>query len=203
MNYEMKIDPARLFYTILGIMILGAGVALAVKAGLGTSPLDVLIEISHFRIGLSVGRITFFAQIMMVVISLILYPKNIGIGTVLALFLTQFPIDLVYGLVRTSDVFVLNLVMSFIGAMLTSLGSALIIHAGMGMGTYEALTFSIAYRFNIKYLYVKFTLDAIFMILLLVFHGTIGVGTLISYLFIGRFIVIFMDLLKKVIVFPD
>ncbi len=105
MNYAMKIDLKRLFYTVLGIAILGAGVALAVRAGLGTSPLDVLIELLHFRIGISVGRLTFVAQILMVAIALILWPKTIGIGTVMAMFLTQFPLDLVYDLVGTHEGF--------------------------------------------------------------------------------------------------
>lgn len=193
----MRIDHRRVVYTILGIMVLGAGVALAVKAGLGTSSLDVLIELVSRKVGISVGRITFFAQIIMVVTALILYPKNIGIGTVLALFLTQFPIDLVYSITPQSEVFIINLIMVSVGTVLTSLGSAMIIDAGLGMGTYEALTFSIAYRFNIKYLYVKYCLDAIFLILLIVFGGTIGIGTIISYLFIGKLIEIFKEILEK------
>ena len=203
MNSGTKISFRRVFYTILGIMILGAGIALMVRAGLGTSPLDVLIEMIHFKVGMTVGRVTFIAQILMMVVTLVLYPKNIGIGTLLALVLTQFPIDLVYSLVQTSDIFYIDLMMSCFGAALTSLGSALIIHNGLGMGTYEALTFSISYHFDIRYLYVKYTLDAVFLILLVLMHGTIGVGTLISYLFIGRMIVIFMKLLEKIIVFGD
>ena len=203
MNCAMKIDLKRLFYTALGIMILGAGVALAVRAGLGTSPLDVLIELLHFRIGISVGRLTFIAQILMVTIALVLWPKTIGIGTVMAMFLTQFPLDLVYELVGTYESFYLNLFLCVSGTVLTALGAAVIIHAGLGMGTYEALTFSISNRFKIKYLYVKYGLDAIFMLLLIIFHGTIGIGTLISYLFLGKLITVFLPILEKRIVFGN
>ncbi len=202
MNYAMKIDLKRLFYTVLGIAILGAGVALAVRAGLGTSPLDVLIELFHFRIGISVGRLTFVAQILMVAIALILWPKTIGIGTVMAMVLTQFPLDLVYDLVGTYDSFYVNLFLCILGTVLTAFGAAVIIHAGLGMGTYEALTFSISNRFKIKYLYVKYGLEAVFLLLLILFHGTIGVGTLISYLFLGKLITVFIPLAEKWIVFP-
>ncbi|MBR4462796.1 MAG: YitT family protein [Erysipelotrichaceae bacterium] len=203
MNSETKIDIRRLFYTVLGIAILGAGVALAVRAGLGTSPLDVLIELVHFKIGISVGRLTFFCQVMMVVIALILWPKTIGIGTVMAMFLTQFPIDLVYDLVGTYDSFYINLFLCVIGTALTAFGAAVIIRAGLGMGTYEALTFSISNRFKIKYLYVKYGLEAIFLLLLILFHGTIGIGTLISYLFLGKLITVFIPVTEKWISFPD
>lgn len=203
MNSGMKISFKRILLTIIGIMILGAGVAPAIKAGLGTSSLDVLIELISKNIGISVGRITFFAQMIMVIVSLILYPKNIGIGTVMALILTQFPIDLVYSLTPSSEVFYINLLMVIIGTILTSLGSALIIHAGLGMGTYEALTFSISYHFDIKYLYVKYTLDAVFLIILIIFKGRIGVGTIISYLFIGKLIELFKELFEKTIRIDD
>ena len=202
MNYAMKIDLKRLFYTVLGIAILGAGVALAVRAGLGTSPLDVLIELLHFRIGISVGRLTFVVQILMVAIALILWPKTIGIGTVMAMFLTQFPLDLVYDLVGTHEGFYVNLFLCILGTVLTAFGAAVIIHAGLGMGTYEALTFSISNRFKIKYLYVKYGLEAVFLLLLVLFHGTIGIGTLISYLFLGKLITVFIPLAEKWIVFP-
>ncbi len=202
MNYAMKIDMKRLFYTVLGIAILGAGVALAVRAGLGTSPLDVLIELLHFRIGISVGRLTFVAQILMVAIALILWPKTIGIGTVMAMVLTQFPLDLVYDLVGTHESFYVNLFLCILGTVLTAFGAAVIIHAGLGMGTYEALTFSISDRFKIKYLYVKYGLEAVFLLLLVLFHGTIGIGTLISYLFLGKLITVFIPLAEKWIVFP-
>ena len=202
MNSVTKTDFRRFFYTILGIFILGAGVALAVRAGLGTSPLDVLIELLHFRIGISVGRITFAAQILMVVIALVLWPKTIGIGTLMAMFLTQFPIDLVYGLVGTYENFYINLFLCVTGTVLTAFGAAVIVRAGLGMGTYEALTFSISNRFQIKYLYVKYGLEAIFLLLLIIFHGTIGIGTLISYLFLGKLITVFIPLTEKWISFP-
>ena len=203
MNSRIRTDIKKFFYTVLGITILGFGVALSVKAGLGTSPLDVLIEMLHFKTGFTVGRITFCAQIIMVIVSLILKPKMVGIGTVMALFLTQFPIDFAYGLIDTSSIFYINLLMVSIGSILTAFGSAMIVHAGLGMGTYEALTFSISDYFQIKYLYVKFTLDAIFMLLLVIFHGTIGIGTIISYLFIGKLITVFLDLFKRIIVFEE
>ena len=89
----MKIDPKRILVTLIGIYILGTGVALITIAGLGTGCLDALDEVIANATGLSFGRVTFFAQILMVIVALIIYPKNIGIGTLMSMFLTQFPIQ--------------------------------------------------------------------------------------------------------------
>ena len=197
MNLKMRISFRNLVYTILGIVFLGAGVAFTTKAGLGTNALDVLDEIIANKTGISFGRITFIAQILMIVFTLIFNYKYIGIGTLMSMFLTQFPLDFVYSLLSRSNSFVINLLMVVFGTIITGFGAALIIHGKLGMGTYEALTFSIASRLNCKFTYVKYALDSVFLILVIIFKRKIGIGTLIAYLFLGKFIEIFNDLLVK------
>ena len=109
MNLKMKINLRNIIFTILGIIFLGVGVAFTTKAGLGTNALDVLDEIIANKTGISFGRITFIAQILMIVFAFIFDRKTIGIGTLMAMFLTQFPIDITYSLINRSDSFIINL----------------------------------------------------------------------------------------------
>lgn len=199
MNLKMKINIRNIIFTISGIIFLGVGVALTTKAGLGTNALDVLDEIIANKTGISFGRITFIAQILMIVFAFIFDRKTIGIGTLMAMFLTQFPIDFTYSLINRSDSFIINLLMVIIGVIVMAFGASLIIKGKLGMGTYEALTISIANRTNVRFVYVKYVLDSIFMILVILFKGDIGVGTIITYLFLGKLIELFNNLLDRYI----
>ena len=199
MNLKMKISLRNIIFTVLGIMFLGIGVALSVRAGLGSNALDILDEIIANKTGISFGRITFIAQILMIVFAFFFDRKTIGIGTLMAMFLTQFPVDITYSLIGKSDSFVINLMMVITGVIIMAFGAALIIKGRLGMGTYEALTFSIANRFNFRFVYVKYVLDSIFLLLVIIFRGTIGIGTIITYLFLGRLIELFCGLLDKYI----
>lgn len=199
MNLKMKINLRNIIFTISGIIFLGVGVALTTKAGLGTNALDVLDEIIANKTGISFGRITFIAQILMIVFAFIFDRKTIGIGTLMAMFLTQFPIDFTYSLINRSDSFIINLLMVIIGVIVMAFGASLIIKGKLGMGTYEALTISIANRTNVRFVYVKYVLDSIFLILVILFKGNIGVGTIITYLFLGKLIELFNNLLDRYI----
>ena len=199
MNLKMKISLRNIIFTVLGIMFLGIGVALSVRAGLGSNALDILDEIIANKTGISFGRITFIAQILMIVFAFIFDRKTIGIGTLMAMFLTQFPVDITYSMIDSSNNFIVNLMMVIMGVIVMAFGAALIIKGRLGMGTYEALTFSIANRFNFRFVYVKYVLDSIFLLLVIIFRGTIGIGTIITYLFLGRLIELFCGLLDKYI----
>ena len=199
MNLKMKINLRNIIFTILGIIFLGVGVAFTTKAGLGTNALDVLDEIIANKTGISFGRITFIAQILMIVFAFIFDRKTIGIGTLMAMFLTQFPIDITYSLINRSDNFMINLLMVIIGVIVMAFGASMIIKGKLGMGTYEALTISIANRLNVRFVYVKYVLDSIFLILVIIFKGNIGVGTIITYLFLGKLIELFNNLLDRYI----
>ena len=199
MNLKMKINLRNIIFTILGIIFLGVGVAFTTKAGLGTNALDVLDEIIANKTGISFGRITFIAQILMIVFAFIFDRKTIGIGTLMAMFLTQFPIDITYSLINRSDSFIINLLMVIIGVIVMAFGASMIIKGKLGMGTYEALTISIANRLNVRFVYVKYVLDSIFLILVIIFKGNIGVGTIITYLFLGKLIELFNNLLDRYI----
>ena len=197
MNLRTKINLRNIIFTILGIIFLGVGVAFTTKAGLGTNALDVLDEIIANKTGISFGRITFIAQILMIVFAFIFDRKTIGIGTLMAMFLTQFPIDITYSLINRSDSFIINLLMVIIGVIVMAFGASMIIKGKLGMGTYEALTISIANRLNVRFVYVKYVLDSIFLILVILFKGNIGVGTIITYLFLGKLIELFNNLLDR------
>ena len=135
MNLKMKIDLRNIIFTILGIIFLGVGVAFTTKAGLGTNALDVLDEIIANKTEISFGRITFIAQILMIVFAFIFDRKTIGIGTLMAMFLTQFPIDITYSLINRSDSFMINLLMVIIGVIVMTFGASMIIKGKLGMGT--------------------------------------------------------------------
>ena len=196
MNFKMNLSLKRIIYTIIGIFFLGAGVAFITIAGLGTNPLDALDEVISNATGIAFARITFVAQILMVLISLLLWPKNVGIGTIMAMFLTQVPIDITYHFISRSPELLINIIFVLLGIILMTFGAGLVIVSGLGMGTYEALTFSIAYRFNLKFVYTKYILDSIFLILAIIFKGQIGIGTILIYLLSGKLIDFFKNFLE-------
>ena len=183
MNLETKIDIKRLIVAILGVVFLGFGVGMGTAAQLGSDCLASFNEAFSSTTGwLSFGQMSAFVQIIMIIITFLMYRKNIGVGTIIAVVLISCPIDFAYQLIKPSQSLTINILIVLAGVILISLGAVMIIHADLGMGPYEAFMYIFVRRFNIKFTYVKYVCDAAFLFLAVVFKGYIGLGTIINYL---------------------
>ncbi|MBQ1534473.1 MAG: hypothetical protein IIZ64_06645 [Erysipelotrichaceae bacterium] len=187
MNLEMKTNYKRLFTTLLGVVLLGGGIGLATAAEIGSDCMASFCEVLSEKLGfITIGQLTSVIELSMLIYAFFTARKTVGIGSFLAMLLIEFPIDLAYESVPRTDHYVIKIIYVLIGIVLISFGAELIVHAELGMGSYEAFMYSFVYRYGWKFTYVKYVCDSLFLLMTILLHGHVGLGTILTYLLIPK-----------------
>ena len=199
MNSETKTRLKRLSVTVLGIMLLGSGVGLATAAEIGSDCMASFCEVMSERLGfITIGQLTTLIELGMLIYAFIMERKTVGIGSFLAMLLVEFPIDLAYGSVPRTENYMIRIIYVLIGIVLISFGAELIVHAGLGMGSYEAFMYTFVYRKGWKFTYVKYVCDSIFLLLTILLKGHVGTGTVLTYLLVPKCMELASSLIHKI-----
>ena len=199
MNSETKTSIKRLSVTVLGILLLGSGVGLATAAQIGSDCMASFCEILSERLGfITIGQLTALIELGMLIYAFMMERKTVGIGSFLSMFLIEFPIDLVYESVPRSGNYVIRIIYVLIGIVLISFGAELIVHAELGMGSYEAFMYTFVYRNGWKFTYVKYACDSIFLLLTILLKGHVGIGTILTYLLVPECMELASSLIRKI-----
>lgn len=181
----MKNNYKKIIISLVGVLALGLGLGLTSLANLGSDSL-ASFDIALARIlNRTYGEINTIVSVLMVIIAFFLSKKNIGLATLLSALLCKYPIDFINSSFQNSSNMFINILILLSGTLLTAFGAQLIIISDMGMATYEAFVYSLVNRLNIKFLYVKYSCDAFFMICAIILKAPIGIGTIISYCLTG------------------
>lgn len=83
------------------------------------------------------------------------------------------------------------MVLFVVGICVFALGASLYMTAALGTAPYDALAPMIVDASGAKYRVVRTAQDVVFLILAVVFHGAIGVGTIVTAFFTGPLIEFF------------
>ena len=178
----MKNKLKRWIMTLSGIVFMGVGVAAATVPELGTDPLAGFNEVLSKMTGISLGRMTSLVQALMIVLCLIFNRKSIGIGTLLSMYLVQFPIDVTVSALSKPQSVITGIIFVLIGTALIALGAELVITADLGIGPYDAFITTVGKLIGLKFTYAKYIFDGTFLVLTLLLKGNVGIGTLIILL---------------------
>jgi uncharacterized membrane protein YczE len=175
----------------LGILLLGAGIAVTVDAGLGVSPFDVLHEGLARRTGLSFGMVV-IAVGGVVLLLWIPLRQRFGIGTVLNTLLVGLVIDVALWLLPEPELLGWQWAMLVGGIVVTGLGMGLYIGAGLGPGPRDGLMTGIAIR-GYPLWAVRTALELTALLAGWALGGTAGIGTVLFALGIGPIGHFFLD----------
>lgn len=186
MKLEMKIK--QLLFALIGNCVLGAGVAMGSQALLGTDPSVSFSQATSAYFGISIGQMITITNITLLIITFIIARKNIGIATLIVVLFNQYPIDFVTNLITHSNSLLINILWIIAGCIFVAVGCNIIINSNLGMGIYDAFIFGIANKVNKSYVFVRYIVDGVFLLLTIVFKGYIGIGTIIPYLLVGNLI---------------
>ena len=199
MNLETKMNYKRLIATLLGIVLLGGGVGMAMAAEIGSDCMASFCEVLSGRLGfITIGQLTSIIELGMLIYAFFMARKTVGIGSFLAMLLVEFPIDFAYESVPRTDNYAIKIIYVLIGIVLISFGAELIVHAELGMGAYEAFMYTFVYRHGWKFTYVKYACDSFFLLLTILFHGHVGIGTILTYLLVPKCMELAASLIHKI-----
>lgn len=183
--------------SLCGCMLLGLGIGMNAKIGIGGDALNALYTGLSRMSGLTVGTVTLLCSATMLVAAYFLGRKYLGITSIAFTLLSKWPVDLGVKIMVAGDGLLVKILLCVFTLVVMALGVELMILSGLGAGSYEALTMGLGKIFKMRYIYIRWISDAIVFAIGLIFKGDIGIGTIISYIFMGSLMKMFEGLLEK------
>ena len=182
----------RLPQLLVGILVLGVGIALTLEAGLGVSPYDVLHQGIARRTGLSVGTVVILVGLVILLFWIPLRQRP-GIGTLSNVVLIGLTMNLILGHVHPPHALGVRIACLVCGVLLNGVATGAYIGAGFGPGPRDGLMTGLAARgHSIRVVRTSIELGVLGTGWLL--GGTVGVGTVVYALAIGPLAHVFVPL---------
>jgi uncharacterized membrane protein YczE len=183
----------RLPQLVIGLLLLGTGIAATLRADLGLSPYDVLHQGIADHTGLSFGVVVVLVGIAVLLLWIPLRQRP-GVGTVVNTLTVGFITNGVFDLLPHTDALVWRWLLLLGGLLATALGVGLYIGCGLGPGPRDGLMTGIAARGHPIWL-VRTLLELTALACGAALGGTVGVGTAVfafgigplGHLFLHRF----------------
>jgi uncharacterized membrane protein YczE len=172
----------RLPRLLLGIPILGLGIALTLQARLGVSPYDVLHQGVAEQTGLSFGTVVIGVGLAILLIWIPLRQRP-GIGTVVNTLTVGLVIDLALLVLPKLDLLVVRIPLLLVGVV-AALGMGLYIGAGLGPGPRDGLMTGIAAK-GFPLWAVRTVLEVTALVAGWALGGNVGAGTVVFAFSIG------------------
>ena len=190
----------RILLLVLGIFIIGHGVALSIRSDLGTSPISSVPYVLNLIVPyITVGTFAILINTLLVLSQVVLLKGKASFIQLIQLplaFLYGFFIDINLWLTRSlvMDNYLMQLITVMVSCFVMAFGIFLELKANVGLLPGEGLTLVISRTFNKNFGKTKVAIDSTFVVMAIVFGivflGNVqGVreGTVMAALFVGTF----------------
>lgn len=168
---------ARLPRLVLGLGVIGIGIALMVRSELGIAPYEVLNQGISVQTPLTIGQASILVGVVVLLAWWPLHQRP-GIGTVVNVLTVGVMLDGWLLLIEPPDAPVLRLAFSLVGVTLIGVGIGLYIGAGLGPGPRDGVMTGLAER-GLPVWLVRLVLELSALLVGWLLGGTVGVGTLL------------------------
>jgi uncharacterized membrane protein YczE len=176
---------------MLGLVVMGVGVALMVRADLGLGPWDVLHQGLSKRTGIPIGTVGILVGLPVL---LLWIPVRVrpGIGTVINVVVIGLVIDAFLWAVPEIDNLPVQSVLLVAGVVGVALGSGLYIGAGLGPGPRDGLMTGMAKRGLGSIRAVRTAIELTVLAIGFALGGSVGIGTVLQAVTIGPMVQAFL-----------
>jgi len=182
LNAKPKIST--FLFLCLGLTLFGLGEGLLIVSFAGASPWSVLAQGISLNVDLSIGTITLFLSIGVLIFWLPLNQKP-GIGTILNALIVAVMIDISIALISTPENYISQLLLAFIAVLTVGLGGGIYLVANLGAGPRDGLMVGLQQKTNLPIAAVRAFLEITVVSIGWYLGGTVGVGTLLFAFGIG------------------
>ena len=194
LNLKPKIST--FFYLCFGLILFGLGEGLLIVSASGASPWSVLAQGLFLNIGFSVGLISIFISL---VVLLLWFPlkQKIGIGTILNALIIGLMIDVCFRHVATPESYINQIILGAVAVAIVGLGGGIYLVANLGAGPRDGLMIGLQKKTNLPIALVRGTLEITVMSVGWYLGGTVGVGTLLFAFGIGPCVALSLFLVNR------
>jgi len=195
LNFRPKIST--FLFLCLGLTLFGLGEGLLIVSFAGASPWSVLAQGISLNVDLSIGTITLFLSIGVLIFWLPLNQKP-GIGTILNALIVAVMIDISIALISTPENYISQLLLAFIAVLTVGLGGGIYLVANLGAGPRDGLMVGLQQKTNLPIAAVRAFLEITVVSIGWYLGGTVGVGTLLFAFGIGPAVALGLYLTGKI-----
>ena len=194
----------RFIVFVVGMNVLAIGIILNTKSLLGVGSINTLPYALANILSVSLGTMTTMVYLVFIIIQLILL-KKFDLQVII-----QLPFSFIFGyLIDFYDLFFsyeptafyMQIVILIIAIVLTALGAFLMVLGDIVLNPADGLVHTIGKVTNKDFGFVKNIADLVFIVLTVViclvtkgYILGIGIGTVVSAIFIGRFIALYQNI---------
>ena len=182
LNLKPKIST--FLFLCIGLALFGLGEGLLIVSFAGASPWSVLAQGIALNINLSVGLITIFISIGVLIFWVPLNQKP-GIGTILNAIIIGLMIDVCIKFVPTPENFINQIILAIVAVITVGLGGGIYLVANLGAGPRDGLMVGLQKKTNLPIAAVRGFLEITVMSAGWYLGGTVGIGTLLFAFGIG------------------
>ena len=194
---NLKPKLSSVFFLILGLTLFGLGEGLLIVSSSGASPWSVLAQGISLNLGLSIGTITFFVSIAVLILWIPLNQKP-GIGTILNAIIIALMIDICIKFVSTPDNIYSQLILAVIAVLTVGIGGGIYLVANLGAGPRDGLMVGLQNKTNLPIAIVRAFLEISVVTIGWYLGGTVGIGTLLFAFGIGPAVALGLFLVGKI-----
>jgi uncharacterized membrane protein YczE len=194
--HPYKISWLRWTVLFVGLMTVGFGLALMVRAEVGLGPWDVLHQGISKQIGVSIGLVSILVSAPIMLCWLPLGERP-GLGTLANMILVGVALDLFMLVLPTATWLPLQFAQMVAGVIIMGVGSGIYLGVGMGAGPRDGLMMGLVRRTGWSVQLVRTLLELTVLALGWSLDGSVGVGTLGFAFGVGPVLQITLGLMRR------
>ena len=180
----------RIILAILGIILVGTGVAFNAAAALGNDPVGIVYDGIRSALNLSSEQLGMASNIVNIVLVVIIFWERhyVNIGTFIYIIPYGFVVDLggrLYHMVFKVQTLPVQIAGAAIGCFLLYMGVAMYITADVGLDPFTGFVMTIRDKVNKQFRVVKVCFDICCIVLGFVLGGKLGIITNLTALAAG------------------
>jgi len=195
LNFKPKFST--FFFLCLGLSLFGLGEGLLIVSFTGASPWSVLAQGISLNVNLSIGTITLFISIAVLLLWIPLRQKP-GIGTILNALIIAIMIDLCIKYVPTPTNYLYQLILAVVSVIMVGIGGGIYLVSNLGAGPRDGLMIGLQKITDFPIAFVRATLEISVVSIGWYLGGTVGVGTLLFAFGIGPCVAFGLFLVDKI-----
>ena len=186
----MPLLARRYIQAVIGITMIGIGVAFNYMANLGLGPWGVLHDGISKTINITYGQ----AGILTSLISLLLWiplKQKPGIATIFDAFWIGLTADFIINIIPQAQTLIIQILYLFTGITLIGLGTAIYVGGDLGAGPRDGIMVGLE-KLGLKIGNARTLLEFVAFSIGFVLGGKVGIASIIIVLSIGRVLQVFM-----------
>ena len=181
-NFSPK--PLTVVILCFGLTLFGLGESLIITASVGMSPWTVLAEGLSLTTGLSIGVLTFFISLGVLLLWIPL-KQHAGIGTILNVVIIAAVIEWSLPYLPHPEDYTMKIAQTIFGTLIVGIASGIYLIANLGPGPRDGLMTGCQSITGLPIAWVRVFLEITVITIGWTLGGTIGIGTIIFAFGIG------------------